>query len=586
MGPQGTDLPGLPGWPRSDAQLPARVEGESNMAPPPWAVPALQDDDTKRTPQIASQQREPTLTQQMRSVQPPDVARQAIGELGVLAREMDALPEALIDSGLAAECFSDYREVLLDYVDLSHYAWEAVAEEQLEQAGAEPDYRQRALRVARGITRLQQAANQVRPGEDGRRGGRVPLLMRRRVRLVRQGLVQWQTQLTPVPDPKDMGRALFLLQGYVSLAAAGTFALSLLDLAISLTLALTGLLTLGSTLLMLAAIFAGASAVVLPSIALALVSAIAWVSTLLLTTSPVLPLELLLGASAYSRRHSVCLGWRGSSFLAALLRIWWVLICSLAVLSVPLGMALGGVLLASNEPFPIPVNALQAVDLIGGILYLALVLPALASFVALILLATPFALAALVHFAREMAGNPYWVPKARRYGLSAALAVVIAVTALVLGVIAQVGSAFGWQHLTLVSVSLGPIQGASLTIRGAVLIVAGALPFLLLVDLPYRIGIRTWRAQRLADLEKRRADLESQVRRLATQEASEELLRAMQYDLVLLQFYKSQMDDASATKSAPFRVEGRVIATVVAVVGGLLVDGFGGFVVHLMSLPR
>jgi hypothetical protein len=584
MEPKQTDLPGLPGWPRGDAQPPAPVDGEV-MDVPPWAVPALHEEPTKQTPLVMSRAGGPTLTQQVRVLQPPDVARQAISELGVLAREMDALPESLVDAGLAAEYLPAYREVLRDYLDLSHYAWEAIAEEQLEHAGAEPDYRQHAVRVARGITHLAQAADQVRPTEGSRRGARVPFLMRRRVRLVREGLVQWQTKLVPVPDPQAMGRALFVLQGYISLATAGALELVLLDLLVSATLALTGLLALGTVLLLLAIILSGTTALMPAAATLALTCVLAWGITLLVTTNRIIPLELLLGASVFSRRRAACLGWRGSLAVAVMLRVWWLLVCGLAVLAVPVGIVLGGVLLAVNEPFPVPNTAVQVVDLTGGILYVALILPAAASFCALILLALPFALAAVVRFAREMAGNPYWVPKARRYGLGPALAVLIAVTALLLGIIAEVGNILGWQHIGLLSVSLGPLPG-TLTVRGLLLILAGLLPYLLLLDLPYRLGIRRWRAQRLADLESRRADLESQVRRLATQDPSDDLLRAMQYDLVLLQFYKSQMDEARTTSTAPFRAEGRVIAVLIAFVGGLLVDGFGGFAVHLLSMPR
>ena len=46
-------------------------------------------------------ERPQTLTQQLRSVQPPDVARQAINELSVLAGELIALARELELSGLA-----------------------------------------------------------------------------------------------------------------------------------------------------------------------------------------------------------------------------------------------------------------------------------------------------------------------------------------------------------------------------------------------------------------------------------------------------------------------------------------------------
>jgi hypothetical protein len=60
----------------------------------------------------------------------------------------------------------------------------------------------------------------------------------------------------------------------------------------------------------------------------------------------------------------------------------------------------------------------------------------------------------------------------------------------------------------------------------------------------------------------------------------------MQYDLVLLQFYRGQEDEARATRAAPFRLEGRLIALGLAVAGGLLVDGMGGVVIRTLVGPR
>src|SRR5579872_177528 len=85
--------------------------------------------------------RQPTLTQQMRSIQPPDVARQAMSELGVLARELATLPGELTAAGLSRTSAPSYFEATQIYLGLARQAWESVAEERLEQSGAEPEYR-------------------------------------------------------------------------------------------------------------------------------------------------------------------------------------------------------------------------------------------------------------------------------------------------------------------------------------------------------------------------------------------------------------------------------------------------------------
>ena len=76
------------------------------------------------------------------------------------------------------------------------------------------------------------------------------------------------------------------------------------------------------------------------------------------------------------------------------------------------------------------------------------------------------------------------------------------------------------------------------------------------------------------------------MRRLASQPANDDLLRAMQYDLVLLQFYRGQEDEARTTRAAPFRLEGQVAALVLALAGGLLLDGLGGVVIRTLVGPR
>jgi hypothetical protein len=525
------------------------------------------------------------LTTQIRTMQPPDVARQVSSELGVLASELEALPPLLVEAGLAGSHGQAYRDAVLDYLDLCHRAWQAVAQEQLEQAGATPVYRGAAVEVARAITRLKNECEVAETHPEVPRSRWLPMLWRRRVGLIQRGLRDWQTVLAPVPDPLRMGRALFALQGRVGLASAGALHLALLDALTSAALALLGLATFGCVLSLIWALLTSTGAAV-PTLATTSAVGVAMLALIVaLGVRGALPVSALLGASVYVPVRAASLGWQGSESAAVLLRIWWLLIACQGAVAVPASVALSVAALNAQQPLIPPSDVLAALNLVGGVLYAALVVPALVSVAALWVLALPFMLTAQARFVRESAGNVGWVAAARRYALPASLTVVLFVTSLLVVAVALSATSLGWQSVTLLRVMWGPLA-ATLSVRTLAVVAAAALPYLLLLDMPYRVGIRRWRAFRLNDLARRRAELESQVRRLASQAANDDLLRAMQYDLVLLQFYRGQEDEARSARAAPFRLEGRLIALVLAVAGGLLVDGMGGVVIRTLVGPR
>src|SRR5262249_7184744 len=136
--------------------------------------------------------RTPSLTAQMRAVRPPDVARQAMDELRVLAREIADLPGTLESSGLARMHQQTFAEALREYLGLSHDAWMAVAEERLEQVGAEPEYRERAVMIARRVARLQResllAVNNTQFPLPRKRPG----FWHWRIRALQRGLHTWE----------------------------------------------------------------------------------------------------------------------------------------------------------------------------------------------------------------------------------------------------------------------------------------------------------------------------------------------------------------------------------------------------------
>jgi len=535
--------------------------------------------------------REPTLTARIRAVQPPDVARQAISELGVIARELAALPDALEESGLARTHSAAYFSAVDDYQRLARLAWEAVAEERLEQSGADPEYRQRAILVARRIGQLQQECRAATQNDQFQLPRRRPAFWRRRIRLVRSGLRAFQERLTPTPDPLPMGRGLFLLRGSLGLAASGGLGLFLLDLLVGGTLTLLAIATLGLVLLLAGALAAGIAAATSPVPALAagtLAGIVAWGTALRLGVAGGAPLVLLLGAATAAPTRTTRNGPPGSALVAGLLRAWWLLVGFVGVLAAVAALAAGGYLAATTYLLPQPDAATSPLTVAGAALSLVVGPAALVALAALFLLAAPALLVAAARAAAELAGSPSWVPAARRYALAPALAILAPVTGALLFGAWFAASAAGLQGTTLASAQLGDLALA-LTPRAVALFAALALPYLLLLELPFRLGIRRWRRTWLADLAARRADVESHVRRLSAadpksgaQDTSDENLRAMQYDLVLLQFYRDKIAEADKVPSAPFAPLAAPLALLIAAAAAVFLDAGLTNLLHLV----
>jgi hypothetical protein len=523
--------------------------------------------------------REPTLTARMRAVQPPDVARQAISELGVLARELATLPDALEESGLARTHRDSYFEATEDYLRLARIAWESVAEERLEQSGADAEYRQRAILVARRVSQLQQECRSAIENAEFQLPRHTPPLWRRRVGLVRTGLRAWQERLAPTPDPLRMGRGLFVLRGYFGLATAGGLEMLLLDLLMGTTIALLAVFGIGMALLLAGAIAAGSAATLTVGLGAATVATFgALALVVVLGARGPAPLGRLLGAAVFSATRSTRNLDTGTALLGGLLRAWWQLVGVVAVVGLFAALAAGGVLLGSTGLLVQPGGTTAALTFAGGVAALASGLAATVSLAALVLLGVPTLLAALLRFATELGGSPTWVPAARRYALRPALVVLAALSGALLlgGWIAT--NALVWRGSVFTSFSFGSVALA-VTTRGVLLLAALVVPYLLLLELPFRVGMRRWRHAWLADLAVRRADVESHVRRLSAtdprsgaQDTGDDNLRAMQYDLVLLQFYRDKIAEAGKTAAAPIGLARAFVALVLAAATALALD--------------
>jgi hypothetical protein len=568
---------------------PSRPGEESRSLPALANVPASPSQPASPSGRVATPPPARTLTEQLRAIQPPDVARQALRELDVLARELATVPDALRQAGLARAQRRPYFEIAHDYLELSERAWEAVAEEQLEQIGAEPAYRQCAIAVARPLTRLQHQARLAAqaPGAGGHSTARRPWQWRARVALVREGLHAWQAQLDAPADPLCMGQGLYVLRGSLTLAGAGGIELAALRALTGLALLLAPLLAVGLGLAAIGTLTAGASAARLGDATLCVV--LLWVLALVLTTFGRARLSFLLAATCRAPLRSSTNGRAGSGLAAGLLRGWWWALSLGGVVAtlVALGLAISPEITRGLPTTP--GDALGWAVLAGQVLARAVAPAALVSLAAIFVLSLPVLALTSLRFAAELSGNVTWVPAARRYALAPALTALAFVTAALLVAVYVAATALGWDATPLLTLDLGGGIHIAPTLRAVALLLALTLPYALLWELSYRLGIRRWRAETLQDLATRRADLESHIRRLSAtnprtgaQNTSDDNLRAMQYDMTLLDFYRAKDAEARLVSPAPQGVLGPLVALILALLVALAVDGAG----HWLTLLK
>ena len=545
----------------SDARVASKP---TSQAPSHASAPrAPTSASTDSRPGASWDPREASPTGQVRAAARQDVARRALHELGVLGRELEALPDWLEQSGLVGIHQRGYREATWAYLELAQQAWEGVAEERLEQSGDEAEYRARALDVARRIKHMQEESQAVLNNPEFHLSSRRPLFWKRRVGFVRAGLAAWMSALAAPADPYAMGQALLQLRAAVGLANAGTLELGLFGTLVAGINALGFVLALGLALLQVPTILAGDTTLDTALVAYLVVAALVWVLALTLALGGGLPLRTQLATTLFAPQHSVRLARRGSLFVAGLLRGWTDLILLVGALGSVWALAQSALWLRGHVTTPLPHDLPAQAQLLGGSL-VTLAAPAGGALVAaLALVALPLLLLNAGRFTVELAQNPSWAPAARRAALRPASGVLAFLTAgLVVAVYALTTAAGLADHARALLIVLTPPFDGYLTWRAALLFAAIVAPYLLLIDLPYRIGVLRYKQRWLADLATRRATLESHMRWLSVrdprsgqQDVSEENLNAMQYDLILLQFYRAKIEEAERIRSTPFSLQ-------------------------------
>ncbi|HEX9069828.1 MAG TPA: hypothetical protein VF807_13730, partial [Ktedonobacterales bacterium] len=487
---------------------------------------------TGTTPAVARST--PTLTQQLAAIAPPDVARQAIEELGILGRELDSLPDALAQSGLAKVHHQSYRRASIAYLSLAQHAWIALAEERLEQRGAEPEYRNAAVELARNLRTIRQDCDTALANSALPLPQRKPLFWSRRASYFRAGWQRWQPALSVPGNPTTMGRALLSLRGFTGLAAASGFELWLHDTLV-LAVHVMGVLTaLGLLTLMAALVMAGNGASVITAVGVLAIVMLAWAASTLLISAPQVSLRVLLGASLFSPQRTVRHARTGSGFLAGLLRAWHGFAGITGLLGV--GYAIGSVVYQKGGLDAFRAQAApDLLDRVGGLVTTAGIAGALVALLTLALVALPLALISLFRYIAELGGSVGWVPAARRYALGPAFGVLLASLAAGLVGVDALAIGSGLTHPPLLEAHVGS-PDLTLSWRAVAFLATALVGWLAFIGIPFRIGMMRWQAIWLRTLDTHRAEVGSHMRRLSladpstgTQDTSADNLRAMEY---------------------------------------------------------
>ena len=519
-----------------------------------------------------------TMTQQMRAMEPPDVARQTLDEQKMLAHELMVLPDALEASGLAKTHERSYIEAVRAYVALADDAWVAIAEERLEQRGAEEPYRQSAIAIGRRVMRMRNESQLAASNTQFPLPRKRPFLWRWRMRLLRVGLRDWQAHLAAPTEPRSMGRSLARLRGASALADASNTELALWNLCMALVSDAVMIFCLGLIIVLVATLFQGDFAS-LGALGLAIVATLAVRGLLgLLVRRGPARLDYLFALSVFAPLRSPRADMPGSRVIAGLLRAWGIF-CTLAgLLGMPAALAYTTWRLIQQGVTP-PTAPLDWLAFVGGQIVSALYLPALVGLAAVALLALPLLLISALRYIGELGGNVAWQPAARRYALAPALQTLAFLAAGVVAALAVFASQLGLRQFALTKLTLGPVT-QPITPQTVTLFIVPALLLLVSLVLPFRVGIFRWRRYWLSELATRRADIDAHVRRLSAvnpqtgeQDASEENLRAMQYDLVLLQFYNTRTEETRRVSGAPYGLLAGIGWVILLAAVALLVDG-------------
>jgi hypothetical protein len=197
-------------------------------------------------------------------------------------------------------------------------------------------------------------------------------------------------------------------------------------------------------------------------------------------------------------------------------------------------------------------------------------------FVALFFL--PFTLSVQGRLSRELIRHPLRSAEARRYALRPALDLLLfhTITLLLLALLVNIAFNLG-------AGSVLPPSFPSLSARLLIYLAALILPYLLLIDLPYREGIARWRGTKLRELGLRRNEIAQRLSRAQPQALEQADLRTIQ-DYVTWQYYLTQESDIKQTPSTPFPIERWLLVLVLIILVGIALDQLNGLLYGVLQI--
>ncbi len=511
-----------------------------------------------------------------------------------LADQLLVLFDEIPSAGLIRAEGGKLHQHVQNYFRLADGVWEALAENQMEDLSSNPTFTAAVDALEQRLVLLHETCERARQDTNTRGGW----LWRRRIRLYSRALLEWKRCLDSGPDSTledttHCGRVLYRAHGRVGLAGINGFnhmlVLLLPILSVLTSLGLAGVLgAINFT--------RHTPASYLVPLALAVLSAL---YILWFNFGGPAPLPLVLGY-AFERREALYFAkaQRVPRVIASrlgplrnLLRAFLTLVGALLLAGL-LGTLVVTILFASAF-FSNPASS-AAQDFSGSMtaafisvlgaflprqdpLLLTIALP-LFSLLAIALIFLPFTLTVQLRMSLELLGHPAHGPELRRSHLWPALQLLFFHT-ITLFLIALLATSIFHSGDTALWPTVLPI----LTVRALLYFGALVVPYLIFIDLPFRRGIARWRAARVSELRRTRANVRQGVNQTLPQVGNRAELLALQEQVSWL-FSRAQEEEVKEVSATPFSTEGRLVALVLTIATAFLLNELNGFLGGFLNI--
>ncbi len=468
-------------------------------------------------------------------------------------------------AGLTEHYAMPVRQSVRAYMTIMDGAWEALAEERLSEVINGPGYQSEIAKLHQWLLdRKKRCAEAIAALKaKGEEAPTPPYSWRRRARLYRQAIRSWEQCLDHQGDAHAAGQGLFRMHGYYGLSALRTFELGMLGVLRWATVGVAVLVILAY----LTISFIPPNEQTLPLAVTSPLTTLAILGLQVLLASYIIglnaggsaPIQIVVGY-AMAPRQKVDFTAEGVSVVPTaarrrrmrrFLEIW----CALVLGAAPLiGLAAFAGLSVLNSIFATG-NMGQALVSLSGYtsLLLVLILPLAYLFF------LPFVVYTQILLSRDLGGHPDWEVSARRYALRFSLLLLPFEIGGALVISIALRQWLSLQDYTLLTIGSQPITGSIL-----LYLLAFILPYLGLIDLPYRYGVNRWRQKHLKELRSARRLAEEEIARLPLKGEAKEDLHELEYHLGWIQYYQSAMAEISDTSESPFSVERRTTALLLA----------------------